>query len=250
MNNESVTLNKILNGLIYVFWIHQETNKNHREKNYWRNNGKKITISVKNTDFKIQEAQQTSSRINTNKGITFWSSVQFSLSVVSDSLQPHESQHTRPPCPSQTSGVYSNSCPLSQWCHPAISSSVVPFSSCAQSLQASGSFKHQGLFRSINSSCEVAKVLEFQLQHQSFQWTPRTDLLSDGLVGSPCSPRYSQDSSLTPQFKSINFSVLSFLHSPTVTSLHDHWKNHSLDQTELCWQNNVSVFLICYVGWS
>ena len=81
MNNESVTLNKILNGLIYVCWIHQETNKNHREKNYWRNNGKKITISVKNTDFKIQEAQQTSSRINTNKGITFWSSVQFSLSV-------------------------------------------------------------------------------------------------------------------------------------------------------------------------
>ena len=68
------------------------------------------------------------------------SSVQFSRSVMSDSLWPHESQHARPPCPSQTPGVYSNSCPSSRWCHPAISSSVVPFSSCPQSLPASGSF--------------------------------------------------------------------------------------------------------------
>ena len=67
-------------------------------------------------------------------------SVQFSCSVVSDSLQHHESQHARPPCPSPTPGVYSNSCPSSRWCHPAISSSVVPFSSCPQSLPASGSF--------------------------------------------------------------------------------------------------------------
>ena len=89
--------------------------------------------------------------------------------------------------------------------------------------------QHQGLFQWVSSSHEVAKVLEFQLQHQSFQWTPRTDLLSDGLVGSPCSPRDSQVSYPTPQFKSINSSVLSFLHSPTLTSIHDHWKNHSLD---------------------
>ena len=102
--------------------------------------------------------------------------------------------------------------------------------------------QHQGLFQWVNSSHEVAKVLEFQLQHQSFQWTPRTDLLQDGLVGSPCSPRNSEESSPTPQFKSINFSVLSFLHSPTLTSIHDHWKNHSLDQTDLCWQSNVSAF--------
>ena len=75
-------------------------------------------------------------------------SVQFSHSVVSDSLQPHESQHTRPPCPTPwpTPGVYSNSCPSSQWCHPAISSSVVPFSSCPQSLLASGSFPMSQLF--------------------------------------------------------------------------------------------------------
>ena len=89
--------------------------------------------------------------------------------------------------------------------------------------------QHQGLFQWVNSSHEVAKILEFQLQHQSFQWTPRTDLLQDGLVGSPCSPRDSQESSPTPQFKSINSSVLSFLHSPTLTSTRDHWKNHSLD---------------------
>ena len=101
--------------------------------------------------------------------------------------------------------------------------------------------QHQGLFKWVNSWHEVATVLEFQLQHQSFQWTPRT-YLQDGLVGSPCSPWDSQESSQTPQFKSINFLVLSFLHSPTLTSMHDHWKNHSLDQMDLCWQSNFSAF--------
>ena len=75
-----------------------------------------------------------------------FSSVQFSCSVESDPLQPHESQHARPPCPSPTLRVYSNSCPSSQWCHPAISSSVIPFSSCPQSLPASGSFPMSQLF--------------------------------------------------------------------------------------------------------
>ena len=89
--------------------------------------------------------------------------------------------------------------------------------------------QHQGLFKWISSLHEMAKVLEFQLQHQSFQWTPRTDLLEDRLVGSPCSPRDSQESSPTPQLKSINSLVISFLYSPTLTSTHDHWKNHSLD---------------------
>ena len=89
--------------------------------------------------------------------------------------------------------------------------------------------QHQGLFQWVNSSHEVAKVLEFQPQHQSFQRTPRTDLLQNGLVGSPCSPRDSQESSPTPQFKNINSSVLSFLHNPTLTSIRDYWKNHSLD---------------------
>ena len=89
--------------------------------------------------------------------------------------------------------------------------------------------QHQDFFQRVSSSHEVAKVLEFQLQHQPFQWTPRTDLLQNGLVGSPCSPRDSQESSPTPQFKSINSSVLSFLYNPTLTSVHDYWKNHSLD---------------------
>ena len=89
--------------------------------------------------------------------------------------------------------------------------------------------QHQGLFQWVNSSHEVAKVLEFQLQHHSLQRNPRADLLQNGLVGSPCSPRDSQESSPTPQFKSANSSVLSFLHSPTFTSTHDHWKNHSLN---------------------
>ena len=122
----------------------------------------------------------------------FQSASQFSHPVVSNSLWPHESQHARPPCPSPTPGVYSNSYPSSQWCHPAISSSVVPFSSCPNPSQ------HQGLFQWVSSLHQVAKVLEFQLQHQSFQWTLRTDLLQDGLVGSPCSPRDSQESSPTP----------------------------------------------------
>ena len=135
---------------------------------------------------------------------------------MSSSLRPHESQHARPPCPSPTPGVYSNSCPLSRWCHPAISSSVIPFSSCPQSLPASRSFPMSQLFASGGQSIG------------SFS-PSRTDLLQDGLVGSPCSPRDSQESSSTPQFESINFSVLSFLYSPTLTSIHDHWKNHSLD---------------------
>ena len=84
-------------------------------------------------------------------------------------------------------------------------------------------------FQWVSSSHEVAKVLEFQLQHHSLQRNPRADLLQNGLVGLPCSPRDSQESSPTPQFKSINSSALSFLHSPTLTSIHDHWKNHSLD---------------------
>ena len=174
-------------------------------------------------------------------------SVQFSRSIVSNSWQPHEPQHARPPCPSPNPRVHPNPCPLSRWCHPSISSSVIPFSS-PQHFPASGSFhfffllllliffffnfilflnlnhciilpniktnppqvymcspswtllpppsphhpsgssqctspKHPvsciepGLFKWVSSSHHVAKVLEFQLHHLSFQWTPRTDLL-------------------------------------------------------------------------
>ena len=89
--------------------------------------------------------------------------------------------------------------------------------------------QRQSLFQWVNSSHAVAKVLEFQLQHHSLQRNPRADLLQNGLVGSPCSPRDSQESSPTPQFKSINSSVLSLLQSPTLTSIHDHRIKHSLD---------------------
>ena len=151
-----------------------------------------------------------------------YSLVQFSHSVLSDCLWPHGLQHARPPYPSPTPRVYSNSYPLSWWCHPTISSSVIPFSRL-QSFPATGSFRMSQFFTS------GGQVLEFQLQHQSFQWIFRTYFLQNGLAGSPCSPRDSQESSPTPQFKSISSSALSFLYSPTLTCIHDHWKNHSLD---------------------
>ena len=112
-------------------------------------------------------------------------SVQFSCSVVSDSLQPRESQHARPPCPSPTPGVYSNSCPSSQWCHPAISFSVVPFSSCPQSFPASGSFPMSQLFAWGGSSTGVsasASVLRKNTQDWSpLEWTGWISLQSKGL---------------------------------------------------------------------
>ena len=115
----------------------------------------------------------------------FFSSVQFSLSVMSDSLRPHESGHARPPCPSPTPGVHSNSCPLSWWCHPAISSSVVPFSSCPQSLPASGSFPISQLFAWGGQSTGVlasASVLPMNTQGWSpSEWTGWISLQSKGL---------------------------------------------------------------------
>ena len=151
------------------------------------------------------------------------SSVQFSSSVVSDSLRPHESQHARPPCPSPTPGVHSDSSPSSQWCHPAISSSVVPFSSCPQSLQASESFPMSQLFARGGQSTGVSTSALFP---------PKK---SQGSSPSECTgwislqSKDSQESSPIPQFKSINSSALSLLHSPTLTSIHDYRKNHSLE---------------------
>ena len=115
-----------------------------------------------------------------------FSSVQFSRSVVSDTLRPHESQHARPPCPSPSPGVHSDSHPSNPWCHPAISSSVVPFSSCPQSLPASESFPVTQLFASGGQGTGVsalASVLVTNIQ----DW-----FLLGWLVGSPCSPRDSQ----------------------------------------------------------
>ena len=107
------------------------------------------------------------------------------------------------PCTSPAPGVHPNPSPLSRWCHPLSSPSPPAFNPS----------QHQGLFQWVSSSHQVARVLEFQLQHPSLQWTPRTDLLQDGLVGSPCSPRDSQECSPTPQFKSVNSLALSFLYN-------------------------------------
>ena len=113
------------------------------------------------------------------------SSVQFSHSVMSDSLRPHESQHSRPPCPSPTPGIHPNPCPSNQWCHPAISSSVVPFSSCPQSLPASGSFPMSQLFVWVGQSIGVsasASVLPMNTQDWSpLGWTGWISLQSKGL---------------------------------------------------------------------
>ena len=101
----------------------------------------------------------------------WFGSVQFSRSVVSDLLWPHESQHARPPCPSPTPGVHSDSRPSSQWCHPAVSSSVVPFSSCPQSLPASESFPMSQLFTSGGQSTGVSALASF-LPKKSQGWSP------------------------------------------------------------------------------
>ena len=142
-------------------------------------------------------------------------------SVMSNSLWPHGLQHTRLSCPSPTPKVCSNSYPLSQWCHPAVSSSIIPFSSCLQSFPASESFPMSQLFtlgsQSIGAPAS-ASVLPMNIQG----WFPLgwTDLISlqSKMLSSPA-----------PQFESINSLVLSFLYSPTLTAIHDHWKNHSLD---------------------
>ena len=151
------------------------------------------------------------------------SQFQFSHTVVSDSLQPHGLQHARLPCPSPTPRACSNSCPSSWWYHPTISSSVLPFSSCLQSFPASGSFPMSQFFASGGQSIETSaslSVLPMNIQ----DWCPLrlTSLIS-------CSPRDSQESSPTPQFKNINSLTLSFLYGPTFTSIHDYQKNHSFD---------------------
>ena len=131
-----------------------------------------------------REAEDGTNRESSIERHTF-SSVQFSCSVMSDSLWPHESQHARPPCPSPTPGVYSNSCPSSRWCHPAISFSVIPFSCCHQSLPEPGSFPMSQLFTWSGQSIGVsasALVLPMNTQDLSPSgWTGWISLQSKGL---------------------------------------------------------------------
>ena len=134
------------------------------------------------------------------------SSVQFSCSVISDSLWPHEPQHTRPPCLLWTPGVHPNPCPLSQWCHPAISSSVVPFSSCFQSFPASGSFQMSQFFTSGGQSIGVSastSVLSMNTQDWSpLGWTGWISLQSKG-----CSRAFSNTTVQKHQFFSALLSL-------------------------------------------
>ena len=170
-------------------------------------------------------------------------SFQFSRSVMSDSLWHHGLQHARLPCPSPTPRACSNSCSLSKWCHPTISSSVVPFSSCLQSFPALGSFPMNQFFASGGQSIGVSastSVLPINIQ----DWFPL------GLTGwISLQPRHSQKSSPTPQFKSINSLALSLLYGPTshlymTTGKTILWLyGHLLDKWCLC-------FLICCLGLS
>ena len=160
-----------------------------------------------------------------------FSSVHFSRSVMFNPLQPHGLQDARPLCSSPTPGVYPNSCPLSQWCHPIISSSVIPFLSCPQSFSASGSFQMSQLFTSGGQSIEVStstSVLPMNTQDWSpLEWTDWISLQSKGL---------------SRVFSNTRVQMLSFLYSPNLTSIHIQWKNDSLNLMDIYWQSNVSAF--------
>ena len=148
-------------------------------------------------------------------------------------LQLHGVQHTRLPCPSLSPWVWSDSWPLSCSCHPNISSSVIPFSSCSQSFQASGSFPMSGLFESGGQSIGTSvSVLPMNIQ----------DLFPLGMTDYISSRSKGEESSQTPQFKSISSLALSLLYGPGFTFMHDYSKNHSFDHMDLCQQSNVSAF--------
>ena len=164
------------------------------------------------------------------------SSVQFSRSVASNSLWPHELQHARLPCPSPTPGACSNSCPSSWWCHPSISSSVTAFSSCPQSFPASGSFPVSWLFVSGGQSIGVsASASFFPMNIQG--WFP---LGLTGLIS--LQSKGLSRTSAAPCFKNIDFSALALrlvFYGPPLTSVHDYGKNHSFHCVDLWWQSDV-----------
>ena len=142
-------------------------------------------------------------------------------------LQPHELQHTRVCCSSPTPGAWANSCPSRWWFHPTISSSVILFSSCLQSFPVTGSFLMSPFFTSVGQSIGgsiSASVFPMNIQ----DWFPL-----GWLGGSPCSPRHSQQTCPKLEFKTINYLSLTILYSANVTSIHDNWKNHSFDYTEI-----------------
>ena len=154
---------------------------------------------------------------------------------MSDSLWPHGLQHARLPYLS-TTRAYSNSCPSSWWCHPTISSSVIPFSSHLQSIPGSGYFQMSQFFTSDGQSIRVsasASVLPMNIRDWFLLgWTAWISLQSTGLSRVFSNTTVQNHQSL----------VFSFLYSPTITSTHDYGKNHSLEEMDLCWQSNISAF--------
>ena len=152
---------------------------------------------------------------------------------MSNSLQL---QHTRILCPPLSPRLCSNTYPLSRWSYLTIPSSAVPLSFCLQSFPASGPFLITWLFASGGQSIRASastSVLSVNIQ----DWFP---LGLTGLIS--CSPINSQESSQVSQFESINSLVLRLLYGPTLTSIHDYWKNHSFDYMDHCWQSDVSAF--------
>ena len=155
--------------------------------------------------------------------IFIYPSVQFSRSVVFNSLRPHELKHARPPCPSPTPGVHSNSCPLSQWYHPAISSSVIPFSSCPQSIPESESFPMSQLFTWGGQSIGVSALASF-LPKKSQGWSALEWASWISLQSKALSRVFSNTTVQKHQFFSAQLSSQSNSHIHN-----DHWKNYSLD---------------------
>ena len=150
-------------------------------------------------------------------------------------------QHARLPFPSPPPRACSDSCPLSEWCHQTISS-VVPFSYCLQSFPALGSFPMSQFF---TSGASVASASASVLPTNVQDWFP---LGWTGLIS--CSPRNSQESSPTSQFKIINSLAFSLLYGPTLTSIYGDWKKHSFDYTVLCQWSICPGLLICCLGLS
>ena len=171
------------------------------------------------------------------------SSVQFSCSAVSESLWPHESQHARPPCPSPTPEAYSNSCPLSQWCHPTISSSVVPFSSCPQSFPASGSFLMSQLFEAGGQSIGVSastSVLTMNTQ----DWSSRMDWLDLLAVQETLKSLLQYHSSKASILWHSAFLIVQLSHPKMTTG-------KTIALTRWTFVGKVmSLLLICCLGWS
>ena len=156
--------------------------------------------------------------------------------VMSDSLWPLGLQHAMPPCPSPSPGACPSSNPLHQWCHSVISSSEALFSFCPQSFPTSGTYPMSWLFTEGDQNTGAsasASILPMSIQ----SWLPLRLT-----VWFLCCPRDAQESSAAPQFESINPLALFLLYGPALTTIPDHWEDHSLDFTDLCWQSDVSAF--------